>query len=139
MYLCQKRSDMKRFFKKSVMLFVGVVSLLFGCQHKNAYKTVETQEFATLISSPDVQLVDVRTKAEFDDFHIEGAINIDVKSADFTDKALQILNKEKTVAVYCRTGVRSANAASMLSSKGFKVVNLSGGITKWQSDGFSVN
>ncbi|MDE5976124.1 MAG: rhodanese-like domain-containing protein, partial [Muribaculaceae bacterium] len=44
------------------------------------------------------------------------------------------LDKSKPVAVYCRSGKRSADAANLLSSEGFKVTNLLGGILAWEDD-----
>ena len=54
----------------------------------------------------------------------------DVQSPDFRDEILKLDNK-KTAAVYCRSGVRSMKAASILSSEGFKVCNLRKGFLGW--------
>ena len=47
--------------------------------------------------------------------------------------------KGKTIAVYCRAGRRSADAATRLGSKGYKVVTLYGGITAWKDNNMPVN
>jgi len=60
-----------------------------------------------------VQLVDVRTKGEFVVSHLKGAQNICVTSDDF-EKKIKTLDKTKPVYVYCKKGVRSANAAKKL-------------------------
>lgn len=95
-------------------------------------------QFEQFIAKPDVQLVDVRSAEEFMQGHLVGAVNIDVLSADFLDKATASLNEKQQVAVYCRSGRRSASAARQLSKAGFKVVNLAGGITDWQVAGKKV-
>jgi len=64
--------------------------------------------------------------------HLEGAVNIDQAQGDFIQKAKAVLPKEKTIAVYCRSGRRSANAAGRLADEGYKCVNLKGGIIAWK-------
>ena len=49
-----------------------------------------------------------------------------------------MLSAEKTIALYCRSGRRSANAAGRLAAEGFKAVNLKGGILAWKEAGKSV-
>ena len=79
-----------------------------------------------------MQLVDVRTPAEYLDGHLDGAQNIDMQADDFIDVARARLDRRKPVAVYCRSGKRSARAAQMLADAGFKVTNLAGGINDWK-------
>lgn len=95
-------------------------------------------EFRSEIQSHNTQLVDVRTPEEFDESHISGAVNIDVKSADFMPRAMQSLSKERPVYVYCRSGRRSLQAGEMLAKKGYRVVNLSGGIIEWTGNNLPV-
>ena len=45
--------------------------------------------------------------------------------------AIASLDKKRTVAVYCRSGRRSKNAAGQLVKEGFKVVELEGGFLGW--------
>ena len=45
---------------------------------------------------------------------------------------LEKLPKDKTIAIYCRSGRRSANAAGKLADVGYKCVNLKGGIIAWK-------
>ncbi len=99
------------------------------------FATVGVEEFQTFIADDFVQLVDVREPEEFEEGHIVGAILIDVNAQDFLEKALATLDKQRPVAVYCRSGRRSARAASMLASQGFKVTNLGGGVLAWQDLG----
>lgn len=108
-------------------------SLLGACAQK--YKNVDVYVFEDLIKQDSVQLVDVRTVEEFAEGKIAKAINIDVMQADFLQKAEKSLSKNKKVAVYCRSGRRSAHAAEILSDKGYNVVNLTGGYTKWVAKG----
>jgi rhodanese-related sulfurtransferase len=97
--------------------------------------TVGVEEFQNLIADPAVQLLDVREQDEYDNGHIAGAKLVDVNGSDFLDKALAVLDPARPVAVYCRSGRRSARAASLLADKGFSVTNLDGGVLAWQDAG----
>ena len=81
------------------------------------------------------QLLDVRTKEEWDEGHLKGAKLITVTEDGFIDKAKATLDRKKGVVVYCRSGSRSAMAAEQLRAAGFTVYDLAGGITAWQSAG----
>lgn len=94
------------------------------------FNSVDAQYFASVIARNDVQLVDVRTPAEYAEGHIVGAVNIDVQSPDFAEK-ITTLNKSRKVAVYCRSGRRSKMAAEQLDKAGFRVIELEGGIQSW--------
>ena len=63
--------------------------------------------------------------------HIAKAINIDVMKDDFKTKATSLLPKDKTIALYCRSGRRSKKAAGILVENGYKVVELNSGISGW--------
>ena len=100
-----------------------------------SFATVGVEEFQTYIADDNVQLVDVRAPEEFEEGHIVGSVLIDVNEADFMERAMATLDKQRPVAVYCRSGRRSARAASMLVNQGFMVTNLDGGILAWQDMG----
>ena len=92
-------------------------------------------------SDENVILLDVRTPQEFEQGHIKGAINVDVRDKDFKENAAKVLkfNPDRvapTVAVYCRSGVRSVNAANILLKEGYakKVYNLEKGINGWMGE-----
>ena len=99
------------------------------------YANMGVDEFQTLIANPAVQLLDVRTQDEYDDGHIAGATLVDVNDTTFVDQAMAVLDPQRQVAVYCRSGRRSARAASLLTARGFKVTNLDGGVMAWQDAG----
>jgi rhodanese-related sulfurtransferase len=82
-----------------------------------------------------VQLLDVRTLEEHMEGHIPGSTLIDVKDENCASCVDDLLNKEKKVAIYCRSGRRSRTAAEILVKKGFKVYNLDKGILNWIEEG----
>jgi rhodanese-related sulfurtransferase len=84
-----------------------------------------------LATAANYQLVDVRTKEEYDKEHLKNSLNIDYNDAGF-DKHLNYLDKSKPTYVYCLSGGRSSAAAARMRKKGFKqVYELDGGIQKW--------
>ena len=119
--------------KKMITCLLAAFGLTTGCCQQN-FENADPERFAELITHADVVLLDVRTAAEFEEGHIENALNIDVKRGDFMEKA-KALPKDKTIAVYCRSGRRSADAAERLAAAGYKVVNMVGGITAWKDRG----
>lgn len=117
----------------AVMAVLGMS--LFSCaQHENI-TSVDVDEFSRAVSGGHVQMLDVRTADEFQEGHIAGAVNVDVLRKDFKSRAAAVLDRTKPVYVYCRSGRRSLRAASTLARKGFRVVNLKGGIIAWKEAG----
>ena len=120
-----------------VILLLALVTISWACRKTNVtidtFKTVGVDEFEQLIAdTAAVVILDVRTLAEYQEGHIKGAILIDVKTDSFMVAAREQLPKEKTIAVYCRSGRRSATAAEMLAAEGYLMVNLDGGILAWR-------
>ncbi len=72
-------------------------------------------------------VIDVRTVGEFNDGHIKSSKNIALDTIN--TKISEIKNLKKPVIVCCRSGMRSAQAASILKSNGIEVLNGGG----WQS------
>ena len=103
-----------------------------------AFANVGVDEFQTYIANPVVQLLDVRTRDEFDEGHIAGATLVDVNDSTFVEQAMAVLDKQRPVALYCRSGRRSVRAANLLTAQGFQVTNLAGGVMAWQDAGKSL-
>ena len=118
----------------AVLLAIIIVAAWAVNTHRNkGFRTVSSDEFAQIIGdTATVQLVDVRTKQEYEEGHIANALLVDVYSYKFEEQATAKLSKEKPVAVYCRSGRRSASAAQKLVKLGYEVINLDGGILAWQ-------
>lgn len=72
-------------------------------------------------------IIDVRTVGEFREGHIKGSKNIPLDTIN--GKLNDIKKLDKPVIVCCRSGMRSAQAASILKSAGIEVINGGG----WQS------
>lgn len=116
-----------------VLVLSVVAAWTFFFNRKQNFKSVSVADFADIIKdTANVQLLDVRTSDEFNEGHIDGALQIDFYSALFMDLATMKLSKDKPVAIYCRSGRRSASAANKLAEQGYEVINLEGGILAWQ-------
>ena len=129
---------MKKVISGLTVLFVAV--MMVSCstgQNKTTEatvaKNVNVEEFAKRMEG--AQLLDVRTPGEWNEGIIEGATMANIYDASF-DAELAKLDKEKPVAVYCKSGGRSGQAMGKMQKLGFKeVYNLSGGIGAWKGSG----
>lgn len=78
------------------------------------------------ININDFFIIDVRSKKEYQEGHINGAINIPLFSIK---KNIDKINKDKKILVYCQSGTRSQKALVILKELGFEnVYNLKGGL-----------
>ena len=107
----------------------------------NKFKTVDAKEFATFIKDTSkVTVLDVRTAAEHAEGYIPGThFNIDVLESTYTKIAIDTLPEDKPVALYCRSGNRSKNAARILAEHGYQVVELGTGFRGWVAAGKEIN
>ena len=96
---------------------------------------LDASTFAQKISEENVVVLDVRTYEEFTQSHIPDALNIDVQGDHF-NADVSALDKSKSYAVYCRSGVRSVLASEVMAQIGIaNVYNLAGGIMEWLESG----
>ena len=113
-------------------MFLFLFVLAAVAQEKDAVKIIDKVEFKSAIEANRVQLVDVRTPDEYKSGYITYAINIDFLNPEYFSKAIQALDKEKPVYLYCHSGGRSHKAAILLEEMGFKeIYDLKGGYSEW--------
>ena len=122
-------------------IIMGILSFfcsLLGCTSSSSdeqFQSVNVEQFEQVISDSAIVRLDVRTASEYNDGHVEGALNIDVLQDSFEEKAAALLPKDRTIALYCRSGRRSKRAASILTKMGYNVVELDSGFNGWKSAG----
>jgi rhodanese-related sulfurtransferase len=106
----------------------------------NPIKTPEEiHQILTDKTMNNLQIIDVRTPAEFYASCLPNAKNMDVKSKDFTSQ-IGALDKNGSYLLYCRSGVRSAEAETQMKQAGFSnIIQLKGGITAWGAAGYNLN
>ncbi len=120
--------------KKILIFLLATLGLTTACGQDN-FENTDVQSFSELVADTNVVVLDVRTVAEFNEGHIDRAILIDQGQSNFVEKAKATLPIDKKIALYCRSGRRSANAAGRLADIGYKCVNLKGGIIAWKDAG----
>lgn len=129
-------------YLKLIILFVlgFVFTNLFGqeidpdykimIEKKYEFPTISPDSASNILYSDDVIFLDTREPEEYNVSHLPNAILFGYDDPNW--KAVDTLNKDITVIVYCSIGVRSQNIAEELNEKGFKnIKNLYGGIFLW--------
>ncbi len=108
---------------------MSLLSFLFkGQTLPDQVQLLDREDYKTAISKGKVQLVDVRTRAEFMAGHIKGASNIDFFQGSAFQAAFSKLKKDKPLYIYCQSGNRSQKAVRILVDMGFQeVYDLRGG------------
>lgn len=98
----------------------------------SGFKAVTPAQLTALINHDNALLVDVSAAADFEKGHIAGAKAVAMSQFDPENKVLAKA-KELPVAVVCRNGTTSGEAARRLVKAGFhKVYWLDGGVAAWQ-------
>ena len=121
---------------KTILYILFAATMMVGCNNSKATKgfdSVNATRFAEVIENEQVQIIDTRTPEEFSEGHIPGAVNIDIDSEEFAAKVAE-LDKSRPVAVYCRGGRRSKEAAEHMVGCGLEVTELSDGILSWKGE-----
>lgn len=105
-------------------LFIGIIICLFivgcGVDDKKNREDVKEETIESIIAENNYILVDVRTKEEYRESHVVGAVNIPY---DTIDESVS-LDKSKTIVVYCQSGKRSNIAYHTLKDLGYEVFDL---------------
>ncbi|CAA0173794.1 rhodanese-like domain-containing protein [Tenacibaculum maritimum] len=122
---------MKVYFIISTFLLVTLSCIT------DSIKEISVKDLKKVLTSKNekVQLVDVRTKEEYQKEWIQSSVLIDIKNENFEELVDRELNKNEPVYLYCKSGKRSSSAFRVLKKKGFKkVFSLEGGIVNWKSN-----
>lgn len=124
--------------------FIIAALILSACSTQQAQQSsteslLNVSATQTLISKePQLVLLDVRTPEEFNEGHLTKAQNIDFKNTNFAEQ-ISKLDPNQHYLLYCASGRRSAEAKTLMASKGFKhLYELQGGIAAWSSQGAPV-
>ncbi len=99
-------------------MLIDKLKQLFGIGSKVNYKE---------LVNGGALILDVRTKAEYNSGHIRGSVNIPLNNLS---NHYSSLKKNKQIITCCASGVRSAQAKSILQANGFPEVYNGGG---WKS------
>lgn len=113
-YNCVRRILWEEYMKK-LLLVLCVSFILCGCN-----TTSSEAEIEKLMAENEYIIVDVRTKEEYEESHIDGAINIPYDEINSNTN----LDKDQIIFVYCKSGARSEVAFNNLTNLGYTVYDL---------------
>ena len=111
--------------KRLILVAVVLLLILVGCGTVSGSKTtaqkVSCDNMKDLLSNYDSFLIDVREASEYEEGHLENAINISsTKISSIT--TYDNITKDSVIVVYCATGKRSGDSAKKLVELGYKKV-----------------
>lgn len=103
-------------------------------RESSAIKKLPPKQFVAVFQNhPHAILLDVRTLQEFQNGHIEEAVNLDISDSDFQQHVQALMETKQAVFVYCQKGGRSNRAATILQEMGVQeIYDLQGGYSAWQ-------
>ena len=99
-----------------------------------AYRQISMEEaLAEMAETEGYLMLDVRTKEEFADGHIPGAVNIPVETIG-SEAPAELPDREQRIYVYCRSGNRSKQASQKLVNLGYADIVEFGGIRDYKGE-----
>ncbi|MBO4368696.1 MAG: rhodanese-like domain-containing protein [Desulfovibrio sp.] len=91
-----------------------------------------SEALAEIEKSAELRVLDVRTKREYEEGHLPGAININIADQNFPEM-LQRFDTDAPILVYCRSGRRSKLAVRILETMGFsRILHMKDGWIGWE-------
>ena len=122
---------------KKLLIIALAAILLAACgqakenDREAMYVNITAQEAKTIMDTEQGYVIlDTRTREEYDQGHIPGAIQI--SHDEITEKAEEVLtDKDQLILIYCRSGRRSKIAAEALVELGYTNIKEFGGIIDW--------
>ena len=90
---------------------------------------IKIEELKNLIkTNKEIILLDVRSPQEYKEGYLNGAINIPLYELEECC-ACKLKDRQKTIIIYCQSGIRSRKAVNILKKNGFKnLYHLKGGL-----------
>lgn len=130
--------------KTILRIFVAII-LLSSCSNNNQeqqstslIENIDAKKFKELVDEGKGIILDVRAPQEVSEGYINNASTINLYDDDFKAK-INLIQKDKQIYVYCKSGGRSYKAAEIMMKNGFdKVYNLKGGLSEWKISGYPV-
>jgi rhodanese-related sulfurtransferase len=130
--------QLQGFIGNHLMLALGFVGVTIALivnemsRFTRGYRAVSPAQLTALINRENALVVDVSASGDFEKGHVVGSRNVAMSQFDPENKQLAKA-RELPVAMICRNGTTSADAAKRLVKAGFKNVHwLDGGISAWQ-------
>ena len=133
--------QLTEFISNNIGLFIALAVILAMIAYTEtkrltrAYKDVAPAEAVRLMNREDALVVDIRESSELGKSQIAGAKHIPFSSLK---QRMAELDKyrQRAIITYCKSGMRSAMAADLLSKNQFQhVYSLKGGMSAWEGEG----
>ncbi|WP_251127200.1 rhodanese-like domain-containing protein [Exiguobacterium sp. s162] len=121
---------------KRISFIVGILALMaiiifVITSEKDEITKIDVKTLQNKLENEEITLLDVRESSEYGGGHIEGAVNAPLSSLDANQLPYP---KDEPIYVICRSGNRSAQAASQLQDAGYtEIYDVSGGMMAWES------
>jgi rhodanese-related sulfurtransferase len=104
----------------------GIESWIHAGKEVLSVNSVEVNDFASLMKTNKLNILDVRKHSEFDSEHLEEAKHFPL---DYINEHLNDLDKDETYYLHCKGGYRSMAAVSILEKAGYKhLIDIKGGM-----------
>lgn len=98
--------------------------------NRSANNNISYDDLKELMRNKEIYLIDVRSGQEYEEGHLDGAINIPVYNIE-NEIQKKVKDKNETIILYCSSGSRSKKAKNILEKLGYtEVYNLKEGIDK---------
>ena len=128
-----------RIMKHLLLTLLAALSISGSCSAQTPVLTLDPKSFIEAARADSTaMLLDVRRPSEFSEDHLEGAANLDWLNTQTFRRGMKRLDRRRTFYIYCRSGRRSSAAAVYMHKKGFRVVDMRGGILLWKEQGLPV-
>lgn len=121
---------------KKIALILGVfavfaIFVIVFTSENDEIKKIDVNTLQNKLENEEITLLDVREVEEYDGGHIEGAVNAPLSSLNAAELPYP---KDEPIHVICRSGNRSAQAASLLKDAGYTdIYDVSGGMIAWEA------
>ena len=117
---------------KKLFILVLSIFLLSGCSNEDEGSLIAYMDAKEQIINHGAIMVDVRTEAEYNERHIDGAVLLTLDTINEESAKNVVENKDTPIIVYCRSGNRSAQALLKLEELGYTEVYDLGSIDNWK-------
>ena len=107
---------------KKIISVIIVCILLTGCNNENIVEKISCNDMKKILEEDNSILIDVRTKEEYEEEHLDNSINIPLDTLEEDITNYEEINKDTKIIVYCKSGKRSHTATEILKEKEYKKI-----------------
>lgn len=121
--------------QRKILSTIILILLSMSTSFAQGKAEVYSQEVSKMLQiDRKMVALDVRTTKEFNNGHIKGALNIDIRQSDAFSK-IDKLDKNTKYVVYCRTNHRSTTAVNYMLQNKFKIIyQMMDGFSGWDAN-----